>query len=167
MRNVKAARARRGIEQETLAARMRALGFLVWVRQTVARIESGKRRLTAEEVFGLAIALEVSVMHLMEPVRDDGLVVLPSGAELQFGTVHELFWGGTDYGVKWDGDVPRVPADGPPRGWTLNYPETEIPPPRIRRGGVEASRPEPAEPSAEAFRPRVKWSDEDEQGDDQ
>lgn len=145
MRNVKAARARRGIDQETLAVRMRALGFPVWVRQTVARAENGKRRLTAEEVFGLAIALEVSVMTLMEPVRDDGRVGLPSGAELPFGTVHELFWGGTDFGVKWDGSVPLVPADDPPRGWTRNYPDIAIPPPRIRKNPNPPGYPEPGE----------------------
>lgn len=134
MRNVKAARARRGLDQEMLAARMRALGFEVWVRQTVARVENGKRRLTAEEVFGLAIALEISVMRLMEAVRDDGRIGLPSGAELPFGTVHELLWGGTDYGVKWDGSVPRIPTEGPPEGWAYNYlPDNPIPPPPMRR----------------------------------
>jgi transcriptional regulator with XRE-family HTH domain len=128
MRNVKGARARRSLDQETLAARMRALGFDVWVRQTVARIESGKRRLTAEEVFGLAIALEISMMHLLKPEPDDGRVILPSGAELPYVTVYELFQGITEYGVKWDGDVPRIPVEEMPPGFPY-YPT----PPRPRR----------------------------------
>jgi transcriptional regulator with XRE-family HTH domain len=83
-RNVRAGRARRGLDQELVASRMRALGFSVWVRQTVARVEGGKRRLTAEEMFGLALALETRITSLLEPVRDEGPVGLPSGDELLF-----------------------------------------------------------------------------------
>src|SRR5579875_751710 len=92
-KNVRAARARRGLEQEPLAVRMRALGFSAWRRQTVASVEKNTRRLTAEEVFGLAFALETSVISLLEPAREDGPVSLPSGAEVPFLAVHELFWG--------------------------------------------------------------------------
>jgi transcriptional regulator with XRE-family HTH domain len=91
-RNVKTARARLGINQEALASRMQALGFDVWVRQTVARVEGGKRRLTAEEVFGLAMALRVSVMHLMTPQGYGEMVALPSGVELPIEDVRRLVW---------------------------------------------------------------------------
>jgi len=128
MRNVRAARARRGLEQELLAARMRALGFSAWARQTVARVEAGKRRLTAEEVFGLALALETRFTALLEPVSDDGPIALPSGDELLFNTVHELIWGGSEYTVSWDGDVPQFPDEiqRGPREYIL-------PPPPVRR----------------------------------
>lgn len=130
-KNVRAARARRGLDQEPLAARMRALGFPAWRRQTVANVEKNTRRLTAEEVVGLALALETSFMSLVEPVREDGPVGLPSGAEMPFLTAHGLFWGGTQFTVTWDDDVPRFPdADPPPGSYAYDEPP---PPPRIRR----------------------------------
>lgn len=131
-RNVRAARARKGLDQELLAARMRALGFSVWVRQTVARVEGGKRRLTAEEVFGLAFALETSLMSLLEPAREDGPIGLPSGAEVPFLAVHELLWGGSDYTVRWDGDVPQFPAEDPAPGYASDRGYI-LPPPKARR----------------------------------
>ena len=87
-KNIRAARARRGIEQEPLAARMRALGFSAWRRQTVAGVEKNTRRLTAEEVLGLALALETSFIRLLEPDPDDGLIVLPSGDAMLYLTMH-------------------------------------------------------------------------------
>lgn len=133
IRNVRAARARLGIDQESVATRMRALGFDVWVRQTVARVEGGKRRLTAEEVFGLALALETRVTALIEPVQDDGPVELPSGAELPFLSAHELIWGGVHNVVIWDGDVPEFP-DTFAQSRSEGYEDIVFPPPRVRRG---------------------------------
>jgi hypothetical protein len=114
--------------------RMRALGFSAWRRQTVASVEKNTRRLTAEEVFGLAFALETSVISLLEPAREDGPVSLPSGAEVPFLAVHELFWGGSGYTVRWDGDMPRFPAGDPPPGYALDR-DYVLPPPRVRRAG--------------------------------
>lgn len=111
---------------------MRALGYSAWVRQTVARVEGGKRRLTAEEVFGLALALETRLMGLIEPDPNDGPVVLPSGAELPYLRVHGLFWGGSEVAVTWDGAVPSFPAEDPPPGWVLDYGYEPLPPPRRR-----------------------------------
>lgn len=131
--NVRAARARKGLDQEPVAARMRALGFPAWRRQTVAGVEKNTRRVTAEEVFGLAVALETSFMSLVEPVREDGPVGLPSGAELPFLAAHCLFWGGSELSVTWDDDTPRFPAEDPAPGYAVDY-ENPLPPPRLRRG---------------------------------
>jgi hypothetical protein len=60
---------------------MRALGF-DWQRQTVAGVEKGTRRVMAEEVLGLALALETTVTLLLSPADPDVVVALPSGAEL-------------------------------------------------------------------------------------
>lgn len=46
---------------------MQALGFSVWRYQTVGAVEGGKRRLMAEEVMGLAWALNTSISTLMTP----------------------------------------------------------------------------------------------------
>jgi transcriptional regulator with XRE-family HTH domain len=113
-KNVRAARARKGFEQEPVAARMRALGFSAWRRQTVAGVEKNNRRLAVEEMLGLALALETSFTSLLESVRDDGSISLPSGAELPFMTVHELVWAGSGLTVTWDGDVPAFPIQNPP-----------------------------------------------------
>ncbi len=131
-KNVRAARARRGLEQEPLAARMRALGFSAWRRQTVASVEKGARRLMAEEVFGLALALETRFTALLEPAREDGPIGLSSGAEVPFLAVHELIWGGSDYTVRWDGEVPSFPAEDPKPGYAAER-EYPLPPPKVRR----------------------------------
>jgi transcriptional regulator with XRE-family HTH domain len=129
--NITAARARRKLSQKAVAERMDALGY-GWRQQIVAAAENGRRKITVGEVFGLALALETSVMSLLESPRDDGPVQLPSGAEVLFLTMHELFWGGTEHGVRWDGNVPRFPTEEPSQGWTLSY-TNPIPPPKVRR----------------------------------
>ncbi len=129
-KNVRAGRARAGLEQEPLAARMRALGFDAWRRQTVAAVEKGTRRLTADEIFGLALALETRMSSLVEPASGDGDIGLPSGDVLPFLAVHELIWGGSTYSVAWDGATPTFPTDDPPRGEVRDY---VMPPPKKRR----------------------------------
>lgn len=128
--NIRAARSRKRLGQANVVARMRALGFDQWHRQTMGKIERGERRVMAEEVLGLALALETSLMSLIEPVREDGPIALPSGAALLFGTVHELIWGGSELTVTWDGDVPEFP-DREPAMTVSGY---IVPPPKIRRG---------------------------------
>lgn len=64
--NIAAERARRRLNQTALAAEMTDLGF-GWIRQTVTEVEKGTRRVTAEEVLGLAVVLEVPVDVLMFP----------------------------------------------------------------------------------------------------
>jgi len=130
--NVRAARHRKRLDQANVVARMRALGFDQWHRQTMGKVERGERRLLAEEVFGLALALETSFMSLLEPVREDGPIALPSGAELLFLAVHELIWGGSDYTVRWHDDVPAFPAEERQPGYASEH-EYSLPPPRRHR----------------------------------
>ena len=47
------------------AERMRSLGFSAWIRQTVGTAERGRRRITAEEMVGLAQALGAPVAALL------------------------------------------------------------------------------------------------------
>jgi S-adenosyl methyltransferase len=94
-------------------------------------VEKTNRRLTAEEVLGLALALETSFISLLEPARVDDPITVPSGEPMLFETVHELIWGGAQYTVSWDGDVPHFPSEPPPRGHDREY---SLPPPKVRRG---------------------------------
>src|ERR1700722_13919669 len=113
--NIRSARARLRIGQESLAARMRALGYDAWIRQTVGSTERDKnaRRPTAEEIFGLALALETTVQQLMTPapVGADRWVQLPSGEHLNVEAVQHLVAGVNDGVLRWYKDVPyRVGA---------------------------------------------------------
>jgi transcriptional regulator with XRE-family HTH domain len=77
--NIRAARSRIGLDQADVTTRMRKLGFGTWHRQTLGNIETSKRRVTAEEVIGLALALETTIPRLLEPLAEDGWVQMPSG----------------------------------------------------------------------------------------
>lgn len=112
-KNMRAARSRADLQQEPLAARMRALGYSAWVRQTIANVERGKRRLTAEEILGLACALETTIATLMAPVDDDRIVDFPSGASVPVEHVRRLARGVNDGSVRWEGDSPVFPAPEP------------------------------------------------------
>jgi transcriptional regulator with XRE-family HTH domain len=104
-RNLRAERARKGHGQELVAARMRALKHQEWRAQTVSSTEKGRRRVTAEEVFALALALETSIGALMTPSDDDKVVDFPDGSVL-VQTVRLSVRGHNDGSVRWDGDVP-------------------------------------------------------------
>ena len=88
-RNVSAARGRLQMPQSALAERMRALGF-PWKQQTVAVVEKDKRRATAEEILGLALALETTVARLMGADEEESQVKLPGGQVLGAVTVERL-----------------------------------------------------------------------------
>lgn len=103
--NIRAARSRKGLQQEPLAARMRALGYSAWLRQTVANVEKGRRRVTAEEIFGLAIALEVTIPQLTGPSDPDGDVEFPNGMAIHSSSVERLAGRGiNDHAVQWHDD---------------------------------------------------------------
>jgi transcriptional regulator with XRE-family HTH domain len=107
--NLRAARARKGLGQESLAARMRALGMTQWIRQTVAASEKGKRRITAEEVFKLALALQTSIPALTGEAGDEKAVELPGGS-IGAADLAQLATGRNSGAVRWDGDVPVFSA---------------------------------------------------------
>jgi transcriptional regulator with XRE-family HTH domain len=102
-RNIRAARSRVDINQENLAARMRALGYSAWLRQTVANVEKGRRRVAAEEIFGLAYALGTSMGALMSPGPDDMTVTFPGGAAISAASVRLSAASLNDGAVLWDG----------------------------------------------------------------
>lgn len=105
-RNIRAARNRADLGQASVAARMRNLGFPGWHPQTVSSSEKGKRRLTAEEILGLALALDTTVQRLMTPLGEDKWVELPSGQSLNVEAVVHLVAGTNDGVLRWHGDVP-------------------------------------------------------------
>jgi 8-oxo-dGTP diphosphatase len=80
-RNIRSLRGRAGLNQGLVVERMRALGYTSWHRQTMGNVERGERRVTAEEIFGLAVALETTIAALMSPLPDDKVVEFPSAPE--------------------------------------------------------------------------------------
>lgn len=120
-RNVRAIRATQRIGQQDLAARMRALGFDSWLHQTVGNVERGKRRITAEEVLGLALALQSSITALMTISRDDHLVELPAGQLILARTVYRSLMHYNDGMVWWEGNEPHFLTQEPE-----TWPDTEL-----------------------------------------
>jgi transcriptional regulator with XRE-family HTH domain len=108
-RNLRAARSRLDINQEMLASRMRTLGYSAWLRQTVANVEKGRRRAGAEEIFGLAYALETSIGALMRATDDDTLVSFPSGGAIAAASVQRSAAGRNDGAVQWNSDSAVFP----------------------------------------------------------
>jgi transcriptional regulator with XRE-family HTH domain len=108
-RNIAAARVRLALDQQDLADRMRALGWK-WVRQTVGEVENNRRRLTAEEVLGVAACLDTTIEQLMSPPdRPGSPVELPSGAMLMPGQVRALvsdtYNGPYNRSIRWSGNT--------------------------------------------------------------
>jgi len=85
---------------------MAALGF-GWRQQIVASAESGQRRLTIGEVFGLAFVLETSIGVLLEPPPDDKRIALPSGRTIDAASAAWSVRSFNDGTITWDGDVPE------------------------------------------------------------
>ncbi len=54
------------LSQQEVANRMTILGHN-WIRQTVARVESGDRNLTVDELVSLAAALQTTIAYLFSP----------------------------------------------------------------------------------------------------
>lgn len=108
-RNIRAARSRADIGQESLAARMRALGYEAWIRQTVGSTERGRRRPTAEEILGLAYALQTTIGALMAPRDEDKTVDFPSGEPIPVRSVQLSAQGQILDAVWWDDDKPVFP----------------------------------------------------------
>jgi len=103
--NIRAARSRKGLTQDALAARMRHLGFTAWLRQTVPSVEKGRRRVTADEILGLALALETTIPALMGATDMDDDVEIPNGQRIGAASVERLAGRGTnDRAVAWAPD---------------------------------------------------------------
>src|SRR5262245_34322271 len=68
-RNLRAYRAAANLSQAQISRRMQALGFMSWQRSTMSLVEQGKRKLTAAELVGLALVLNVKPERQMYPDR--------------------------------------------------------------------------------------------------
>lgn len=84
---------------------MAALGF-DWHQQTVANVEKGKRRITAEELLFLSYALQTTLGALVKPADDDFAVALPSGALISAASVSRSASGLRDHAIEWNGNEP-------------------------------------------------------------
>ncbi|WP_313534963.1 helix-turn-helix domain-containing protein [Arsenicicoccus bolidensis] len=107
---IRVAMARLGLDQARLAERMSALGQ-PWHRQTVGSVVRGARRVTAEELLPLSLALECSMSELIAPADPrsrgtlvsvaDGIVVPASDVDMSAGI------GSPSPFLYWEGDRPR------------------------------------------------------------
>ncbi|WP_406380800.1 hypothetical protein [Streptomyces sp. NBC_01618] len=80
-RRVREVRKRRDLTAEQLAERLRALG-LPWERGTVIKFESGYRQnVGVAELLTLAVALDMSPLHLLVPLDNRPYQVTPDRVE--------------------------------------------------------------------------------------
>ncbi len=70
-RNLRALRGEAGLSQDEIAEGMAAAGFPVWTKQTVADVERGTRKVSLDELAGLADVTECTLERLLSP--DDEL----------------------------------------------------------------------------------------------
>ncbi|HEY5360299.1 MAG TPA: hypothetical protein VIJ82_21875 [Streptosporangiaceae bacterium] len=109
-RNIRAARAAANLSQTDVSARMQSLGFAAWLRSTVSLAEQGKRRVTAEELLGLALVLETSMVRLAVPAEESPWIELPAG-----GVIHGSGVRGPGE-IRWAGNVPSFMREA--AAWT-------------------------------------------------
>jgi transcriptional regulator with XRE-family HTH domain len=118
--NIRAARSRANLDQAVVVARMKALGFTTWHRQTLGKVERNERRVTGEELFGLALSLEVSVPTLTTAADyRDGYIELPNGYRIGAISIERLAGRGVnDHAVQWPdgGTTPWIGALHPTPG---------------------------------------------------
>ncbi|HEY2552422.1 MAG TPA: helix-turn-helix transcriptional regulator [Streptosporangiaceae bacterium] len=110
-RNIRALRTRAGLNQGLVVQRMNALGYDTWHRQTMGNVERGERRVSAEEVLGLAHALQTTVAALMNPIPDDKVVDFPNGAAVSVWSVQQMICPGLNVGQvawKYNGAEPEI-----------------------------------------------------------
>jgi hypothetical protein len=87
---------------------MRSLGF-EWHQQTVGAVERGERRVTAEEILGLSVALETTIDVLMMPQWDGQCVTLPAGQWIGLPAARPL--PRPTQSDLWDGDESRLSTE--------------------------------------------------------
>jgi transcriptional regulator with XRE-family HTH domain len=116
---IKQGRAGLRLSQKGLADRMDALGF-GWRQQAVADVENGDRRLLAEELLGLALALETTLQEFLSLSEGDWEkpVTLPSEQTVSSDFVTSLVYGMNGGSVRWKGGKPEF---GPVTQRTSNY----------------------------------------------
>lgn len=110
--NLRAARARAGLDQAVIVERMRALGYTTWHRQTMGKIERGDRRLLAGEVMALAWTLGTTMFELMKPAESAGPVEFPSSARIAAHSVAASLAAYNDGAIRWNGAEAEVTVTG-------------------------------------------------------
>jgi transcriptional regulator with XRE-family HTH domain len=114
-RNIAAARTRLDIDQEEVASRMRKLGYAAWIRQTVSATERGRRRPTAEEIPGLAIALATTVARLLQPEDGQEVQLQVDGPVLPPDYVRDAVFAKSSGGaIAWEEDKLTIAASPMP-----------------------------------------------------
>jgi transcriptional regulator with XRE-family HTH domain len=103
-RNFRAARAAAGFHQGDVAGRMNDLGFKEWRRQTVARVERGERKVSAEEAYWLSYVLGTTVTRLMAPSEDEHWVAVPDGRTIHAQHARQRMRSTGDGAIQWDGN---------------------------------------------------------------
>jgi transcriptional regulator with XRE-family HTH domain len=92
-RTAKQLREEAGWTQQDLADAMVRLGFITWKRITVAESESGKRRLSTEELCGLSILFAVPVAGLLTALRRGEVMAINEQRYLNMDQLRELVHG--------------------------------------------------------------------------
>jgi len=108
--NMRAARARAGISQKTLAARMQRLGFDSWFDTKVSRAERALVPVEASELLGLAVSLSCTLRDLVGEAPPDAVIAFPDPAFHVTGVmVRNSGYGWNDASITW----PPAPGDYP------------------------------------------------------
>ena len=68
--------------------------------------EQGQRRVTAEELLGLAFALGTSMTRLIKADHDDGYIEFPGGVGIHADSAAASAQGFNDGAIGWDGSTP-------------------------------------------------------------
>jgi transcriptional regulator with XRE-family HTH domain len=120
--NLRAARAAANLSQSDVGERMRLLGFTAWLRSTVSLAEQDKRRVTAEELLGLALVLETSMVRLVVPPEETPWIELPAGPPA---IVHGAVAVKGTGEVQWTGNTPKYMRDPGTGSWMAGNPDEE------------------------------------------
>lgn len=111
--SVRRLRKAKDLRQAQLAKRMQSLGY-PWHPQTVTNVETGDRRVVAEELLGLALSLEVGISDLMTPDARSArqqVVSLPFGGALPASSVASMTGRGfLESWIVWRDDEPVWPT---------------------------------------------------------
>jgi 8-oxo-dGTP pyrophosphatase MutT (NUDIX family)/transcriptional regulator with XRE-family HTH domain len=142
-RNLAGARGRAKLSQARVGERMRQLGFSSWRRQTMSMVENGGRNVAADEIVGLALALETTVPRLTSAPDDRGgqFIALPSGLVIP---ARRLTY--DDLSLRWDGDVP-VLAPPPSAEYAAELERHSLRIRQIQDSGGEYTEPRTGTPS--------------------
>jgi transcriptional regulator with XRE-family HTH domain len=103
--NLRAARARAGIAQTTVADRMNRLGFEGWDGSKVSRAERGKTPVEVADLLGLAICLGCTLRDLVGEAAPDAQISFADPAlEVTGVHVRNSGYGWNDASVSWHDD---------------------------------------------------------------